>query len=221
MERIIAGRFSTKADADSAAQPILAYIDDHDVCIFHNNPPGQHGTSLFGEDGVPETAAHHHSSTYQHADKHADKRADRETVAEAASVTTAVMAGVVAGAVALTVAPLVPILALAAAGIGSYGGSLAGALDGMSNVGSSVTHHEHHGPLNEPSERKGGVILAVRIAHLANQVRVIRDLDAANAADIEQADGEWSDGDWIDFNPRAVPHLIHVDVANHQSRTLL
>lgn len=37
MERIIAGRFGTKAEADIAAQRILGYINDDDVSIFHNN----------------------------------------------------------------------------------------------------------------------------------------------------------------------------------------
>lgn len=191
MERIIAGRFSTKAEADRAARRILVYIADQDVCIFHNNPPGQHGVSVFGDD-----------APIQIANDRAQK-ASEETAAEVSSVATAVVAGVVAGAVALTVAPLVPIVALAAAGIGSYGGSLAGALDSVDNV----TPHAHHAS-SEPSERKGGVMLAVRIAHVSTQSRVIKDLEMGGAADIEQAEGEWNDGDWTDFNPRAIPYPV-------------
>lgn len=40
MERIIAGRFQTKDDADAVAALITQYIDTTDICIFHNNPPG-------------------------------------------------------------------------------------------------------------------------------------------------------------------------------------
>ena len=191
MERIIAGRFSTKADADRAARRILVYIADQDVCIFHNNPPGQHGVSVFGDD------------TPFHIANENNPKVSEEKAAEVSTVATAVVAGVIAGAVALTVAPLVPIVALAAAGIGSYGGSLAGALDSVDNV----TPHEHH-ESSEPSERKGGVMLAVRIALLSTQSRVIQDLEMGGAVDIEQAEGEWNDGDWTDFNPRATPHPV-------------
>ncbi len=49
-DRIIAGRFGTKAQADIIAQQILLYVADHDVSISHNNPPGQHGLSVFGHE---------------------------------------------------------------------------------------------------------------------------------------------------------------------------
>ena len=45
MEQIIAGRFENKAKADAAAAAIVRYVDRTDICIFHNNPPGQHGTT--------------------------------------------------------------------------------------------------------------------------------------------------------------------------------
>jgi hypothetical protein len=49
MERIIAGRFHTKGEADGAAALIVQYADSADICIFHNNPPGQH--DQFGAGG--------------------------------------------------------------------------------------------------------------------------------------------------------------------------
>jgi hypothetical protein len=48
MEHIIAGRFDTKSKADAAAAAIVRYVDRSDICIFHNNPPGQHGTLMPG-----------------------------------------------------------------------------------------------------------------------------------------------------------------------------
>ena len=185
MERIIAGRFGTKAEADIAAQRMLFYIDDGDVSIFHNNPPGQHGVSVLGGDenlalvtGVAgEIDAEEASGT---------------------SAATAVVAGFVVGAATLVAGPLP---ALAAAGVAAYTGSLAGALVGLND---DVADNGKHTLLS----RSGGVILALHVVHPANEPRVIRDLAQAGAADIEQADGEWRDGDWVDFDPRAVPQLV-------------
>jgi len=50
MDRIIAGRFQTKATADSAVTTMGGYLAQKDVCIFHNNPPGQHDLAPMGGD---------------------------------------------------------------------------------------------------------------------------------------------------------------------------
>ena len=50
MDRIIAGRFQTKDNADAVAALIARYIDTSDICIFHNNPPGQHDAFAVGGD---------------------------------------------------------------------------------------------------------------------------------------------------------------------------
>ena len=107
MEQIIAGRFETKARADAAAAAIIRYIDRTDICIFHNNPPGQHGTAMTsGEpEGDPGSAA-----------------------ASGSSASTALAAGMTAGAIGLAGGPVV---ALAAAGVAAYTGSLIGAMGGM------------------------------------------------------------------------------------------
>lgn len=182
MERIIAGRFGTKAEADIAAQRILGYINDDDVSIFHNNPPGQHGVSVFGGDEnlalvTGEVDAADASST---------------------SAATAAVAGFVVGAATLVAGPLP---ALAAAGVAAYTGSLAGALSGLNDAAADNGKHTLQ-------SRAGGIILALHVVHPSNEKRVIRDLTEAGAADIEQADGEWRDGDWVDFDPRAVPQLV-------------
>ncbi len=107
MDQIIAGRFQTKDDADAAAALMAPYVDSADICIFHNNPPGQHDAYAVGGDEDEDPGA-----------KGADKSA----------AGTAVAAGLAAGAVGALGGPVV---ALAAAATGAYLGSLAGAMAGL------------------------------------------------------------------------------------------
>lgn len=107
MEQIIAGRFETKAKADAAAAAIVRYVDRTDICIFHNNPPGQHGTPATSEVQVGNPGSE---------------------AEEASAVSTALAAGLTAGAIGLAGGPVV---ALAAAGVAAYTGSLVGAMGGM------------------------------------------------------------------------------------------
>lgn len=107
MENIIAGRFETKAKADAAAAAIVRYVDRTDICIFHNNPPGQHGT--------PVKIAEQNENAGSEAD-------------EKSAVSTALAAGLSAGAIGMAGGPVV---ALAAAGVAAYTGSLIGAMGGM------------------------------------------------------------------------------------------
>jgi hypothetical protein len=109
MERIIAGRFQTKSDADMAAALIAPHVDIADICIFHNNPPGQHDAYAVGGDEDEDPGA-----------EGADKSA----------AGTAVAAGLSAGAIGALGGPVV---ALAAAATGAYMGSLAGAMAGLGN----------------------------------------------------------------------------------------
>ena len=178
MDRIIAGRFETKAKADVAAAAIVRYVDRADICIFHNNPPGQHGTSH-----VPEIKA---VTEEENPGLEADNKS---------AVATAITAGLAAGAVGLVGGPVV---ALAAAGVAAYTGSLVGAMGGMQDAQSQQL----------PNLRPAGVILAVRISRETNEKYVLRDLNTSGAKDIEQAEGKWRDGDWVDFNPIQEPNLI-------------
>src|SRR5688572_22988184 len=107
MERIIAGRFQTKDDADAVAALITQYIDSADICIFHNNPPGQHGALAIGGDVPVDPGADGAGQTAAGA-------------AVAAGLTAGTVGGVLGG----------PGVALAAAATGAYVGSLAGALAG-------------------------------------------------------------------------------------------
>ncbi|MDO9451053.1 MAG: hypothetical protein Q7J21_11245 [Rugosibacter sp.] len=107
MDRIIAGRFQTKDDADAVAALLAQYIDAADICIFHNNPPGQHNVFIVGGDENEDPGT-----------KGAGKSAAGAAVA----------AGLTAGIIGTLGGPVV---ALAAAATGAYVGSLAGALDGL------------------------------------------------------------------------------------------
>ena len=107
MEQIIAGRFENKAKADAAAAAIVRYVDRTDICIFHNNPPGQHGTTTASAVEVINPGL----------------EADDES-----AVSSAMAAGLAAGAIGLAGGPVV---ALAAAGVAAYTGSLIGAMGGM------------------------------------------------------------------------------------------
>jgi hypothetical protein len=109
MERIIAGRFQTKDEADAVAYWIAQYVEAGDICIFHNNPPGQHGVLAGGGDEAVDPGA---------------------VGAGQLSVGTAIATALTAGAMGAVGGPVV---AIAAAATGAYVGSLAGALDGLGN----------------------------------------------------------------------------------------
>ena len=107
MEHIIAGRFETKAIADAAASALREYVGIGDICIFHNNPPGQHDAFPVGGDEDDDPGAEG---------------------ADSSAAGTAVAAGLAAGAVGALAGPVV---AIAAAAVGAYSGSLVGAMSGL------------------------------------------------------------------------------------------
>jgi hypothetical protein len=121
MDQIIAGRFQTKSDADAVAVLIEQYADASDICIFHNNPPGQH--DLFAGGG----------------DEDEDPGAEG---AQKPAAGTAVAAGLAAGAIGALGGPVV---ALASAGVGAYLGSFAGAMGGLGNDGEPPAQERRHG----------------------------------------------------------------------------
>jgi hypothetical protein len=109
MDPIIAGRFETKGEADAVALLISQYIDPSDICIFHNNPPGQHDIRAGGGDVS--------------VDPGSDGAGQQSAGAAAVGAVTAGTIGAIGG----------PVIAMAAAATGAYIGSLAGALDGLGN----------------------------------------------------------------------------------------
>ena len=167
MERIIAGRFQTKDGADAVAALMAHYIDAADICIFHNNPPGQHDAITGGGDEAIDPGAQG---------------------AGQSAASAAVAAGITAGAIGAIGGPVV---ALAAAATGAYVGSLAGALYGLGNhEGEPLTPVPRPGgiilsvrianPLNEKR-----VIATLRAQGAAD----------IEQADGEWRDGDWADFD--------------------------
>jgi len=107
MDRIIAGRFPNMIAAEAAASVITRQVDRSNLCLFHNNPPGQHGVLSTGGD--------------ENVDPGAEQGAPN-------AAGTALAAGLTAGAIGLIGGP---VTALAAAGVAAYAGSLVGAESGL------------------------------------------------------------------------------------------
>ena len=209
-ERIIAARFGTTAEAEAVARSMHGFIAAKDICIFHNNAPGQHGTTMFGD----HVAEHEHAANATGNSPNAaikpqstqlepsDEVAEQAEHAEGSAMATAAVAGIATGVLAVAAGPVV---ALAAVGVAAYTGSLAGALEG-----SDVDENGEGSAQRRPAMRQGGVMIAVRTVNAADQARVVQALKSAGAADIEQAEGKWQDGDWVDFDPLAAPELVKV-----------
>lgn len=166
MEQIIAGRFETKAKADAAAAAIVRYVDRTDICIFHNNPPGQHGT--------PATSGVQVDNPGSVAD-------------EKSAVSTALAAGLTAGAIGLAGGPVV---ALAAAGVAAYTGSLIGAMGGMQD------EQSHQLPNLRPAGVMLAVRIAPASSEkfVIADLRICGAVDIEKAEG-EWRDGDWIDFD--------------------------
>jgi len=177
MERIIAGRFPTLGQADAASALMAPYIAATDICIFHNNPPGQHDplvTDSEDEDGGVENAP-------------------------TASAGTAIAAGLAAGAVGSIGGPIV---AIVAAGVGAYTGAFAGALAGMGDDEADVTSRapDHRAGGVMLSVRISEPVNELRV------IETLRAQGAADIehAQGEWSDGDWTDFDPA-ATPRLVP----------------
>lgn len=113
METIIAGRFETFEIAEEVKTELIQFIDVADICIFYNNPPGQHDVLIGGGDEIKDPES---EDALGHG------------------LATSASAGAVAGTVGMLGGPIV---ALAAAGVAAYTGSLVGAMHGMANTDQS------------------------------------------------------------------------------------
>ena len=188
MPSIIAGRFQTFDQAQSATRPLMnANVKRRDMTVFYVNPPGQHDATPIGGDHL-----------------NADPGA-RESTSEAVQGTAAGGAvGLAVGIAAVAAIPVVgPAAALAAAGVGAYTGSLAGSLSGAGDA-------DHPAP----TPRQAGVLVAVRVDDDALSQRAVEVLSAEGAKDVELAEGMWSNGEWQDFDPVVPPRLIHWSVGS-------
>jgi len=165
MERIIAGRFPTKGEADAAAALMSTYVAAADICIFHNNPPGQHDAYAAGgdEDEDPGTEG-----------------------AGKSAAGTAVAAGLAAGAAGALGGPVV---ALAAAATGAYLGSLAGAMGGIGDAGGK-THASDRRPGGVMLSVRIATPVNEKRVIAVLQAQGAADVERANGL---WRDGDWTD----------------------------
>lgn len=187
MAKIIAGRAETQVVADRAIEALAgAGFDRRDLTSFYLAPPGQHSEYPIGGD------AHHDEGT-----KKSGKTA-------AAGATVGGVTGLAIGTAAAAAAEpgFTAVAAIAGAGVGAYVGSLAGGLSGARGG------DPERASVEEPVEREGGVMVAVRVDADEAADRIVSVLRANGVADIERAEGEWRDGAWVDFDARRTPQLI-------------
>jgi hypothetical protein len=179
MTRIIAARFQTSEQADAAAHRLAGQgVAAERISVFYVTPPGQH-------DATPVGGDEHKSEGLEHAGGGAGS---------GAAIGLAVGAvGTLVGAAAGLAPPLIAVAAIATATAGAYGGSLAGAM------------HASHDPGKERI-RHAGMMVAVDAGADADEV--VATLRAADAHDIEDAEGTWANGTWEDFDATTPPHLV-------------
>ncbi|RPJ46816.1 MAG: hypothetical protein EHM16_08215 [Betaproteobacteria bacterium] len=167
MQHIIAGRFQSKDRADAVALLLEQYIAKTDICIFHNNPPGQHDAFILGGDEAADPGAEGAGTT---------------------AVNTAITAGLGAGAIGALGGPVV---ALAAAATGAYVGAFGGALQGLGD-----DDGKPHAPDNRPGGVILSVRIADPVNE-GRVIATLRAEDAADIeqAEGEWLDGDWVDFD--------------------------
>jgi hypothetical protein len=164
-ERIIAGRFETKEEADKAAGMLSDFISTDDVCIFHNNAPGQHDAHAMGGDEDEDPGSRD---------------------ADTGSASTAATAGITAGAIGAMGGP---VTALVAGGVGAYVGSLMGAVDKLGD-----DEDKNNGPDRRPAGVMLSVRIA-KPADEERVISTLRAQGAADIerAEGEWRDGDWVD----------------------------
>jgi hypothetical protein len=177
MSLIVAGRFTTFADAETAANRLFAagFLQE-DVTLFFVNPSGQHARFPIG------------------GDRYVDPEAARAGKGAGKGGAIGAVIGAVIG-VALFSAFSSPFLVLVvAAGVGAYVGSLAGAMSQTRGGGKASDSRVPH------ESRDSGVLVAVHVTP-DNQQEAARVLRESGSLEVERAHGRWQHGRWADFDP--------------------
>lgn len=184
MSPIVAGRFQTFEQAESAVQALTdANINREDISVFYVNPAGQHDavtTTGDAPDSGPEAL-----------------ESENDVVAGAAAGGAIGLALGIAAAVPLVGAAV----AVTAMGVGAYTGSFAGNLTGASDA-----------DIPSPLPRRAGVLVAVRLEEIQASYQASMILGAHGGEDLEMADGVLCDGKWIDFDPVIPQRFISAPV---------
>jgi hypothetical protein len=182
LAHIIAANFATLEVAEPVQQQVESLVGKEQVCVFHLNASGQHGTYPIGGD--------------QHADP-GTKDAGSGAVGGAA-VGAAV--GVAVGAIATPL--LGPLGVVAGGGAGAYVGSFVGAVQNMTEDQSKEQ--------NQVALRPGGVMVSVCVEGTDHGGAVIDAMRDGGARVIEEANGTWQNGDWTDFDPVSRPSVVYL-----------
>ena len=184
MKRLMVGRYSQQADAESARRELLrAGFPAQEMSLFYVSPEGQHATYPGGGDEDESAGTHE---------------------AKAGAVRGAI-GGVGAGTLVgvATIPVLGPAAPFLGATVGAYPGALVGALKNMEEPEVPADSVDH---ISEPSadapQRKAGMLLAVAVAMPAEQEAAIEIL-GVYADELEAAEGTLENGDWSDFDPLA------------------
>ncbi|HEX7683012.1 MAG TPA: hypothetical protein VF446_05665 [Trinickia sp.] len=177
MSLIVAGRFTTFAAAESAANRLFeAGFVQEDVTLFFVNPRGQHARFPIG------------------GDRYADPQASQASKGAGKGSAIGAVIGAIVG-VALFSAFSSPLLILiVAAGVGAYVGSLIGAMSHTRGGGKLPDAQVPH------ESRDSGVLVAVHVSP-DNQQEAARVLREAGSLEVERAHGRWQHGRWADFDP--------------------
>jgi hypothetical protein len=187
MSTIIAGRFEIQDVANAAVAALQrAGFAASDVQSFYLTPTGMRGNVPVVDNDQPRVGTEHSAA--------------KAATGAAAGAALGLVAGVAAAPLAAPAAAAAG--AIAGVGVGAYGGSLIGGVSG-SGEGQADARAEE----DEPTERRSGMMVAVR-ADADDEARAIQTLRQAGALEIERAIGEWRDGGWADFNPTDSPELV-------------
>lgn len=190
MSTIIAGTFKEQEQAAQVLDALMSSgFSNEEMTSFYVNPPGQHALHTGGGDEGASPGA----------------RGAGKGAAAGASVGGAV--GLAAG---IAAAPVIgPAGLVAAAGVGAYTGSLAGANKSTDKqvVDENRTQKVSEQPVST-TDRKAGVLVAVRADESDSQRHAIDVLRSHGAADIECAKGNLARGQWSDFDPLATVTLV-------------
>ena len=186
MNVILAGLVETQQRAERLIEQLREQgIAASDMQAFYLPPPGQRATFPTG------------------GDEYSDRDAKDAHKGQAAGAAIGSVAGLVAGGLAAAaIPPLAPILLAGVTGVGALTGGIAGAVNTTKSKEESERSDDP-----QPQERRGGLMLAVRVTS-DTESAVLDILKDAGVKDIERACGEWRDGQWVDFDPAAVPNKV-------------
>lgn len=186
MSTIIAARVQTQDEVSTVVKRLVADgFASEKVSSFFVNPAGQHDAYALGGDHDKSPGAEQSGSGM------------------AAGMTGGGLIGALVGVAGTAIAgPIGPVVG---ALVGAHSGGLLGAMSSMKESPEINPVDEAHDYHEVP--RRSGMLVAVEIHSMDEQLRAIALLRRAGAEDIERSHGSISDGTWADFNPLS-PSLL-------------